>query len=266
VPSSNVNAVRRGTEAWARKDIDAMLREYDEHVEVVDPERAGPGPFRGHDAFRRWYAEWLESWEHYDVEHEAIVDLGDQVVLFQRHAGVAKGSGIALDHRGALLVGLREGKVVLHRPYTHRADALEAVGLTDGESWRTAIEAILAGYEAWNRRDVDALMGLLDPGAEFVPLPQGLMESFQIGEGMDSFVASSADTWEEYVIVPLVFVPAGDRVMVELDVRAKSRASGIALEERWAHVFTLRDTRLVRIQAFRSREEGLQALAYPDQP
>ena len=88
----------------------------------------------------------MESWDHYAVEVEALVDVGDHVVLFQHHVGRAKGSGIELDQRGALLVGLRDGKVVLHRPFTHRADALEAAGLSDGDSWRTAIETIAAGW------------------------------------------------------------------------------------------------------------------------
>ena len=264
MPSSNVDAVRRGTEAWARKDIDAMLREYDEHVEVVDPERAGPGPFRGHEAFKRWYAEWLESWEHYDVEHEAIVDAGDQVVLFQRHVGVAKGSGIALDHRGALLVRLRDGKIVLHRPFTHRAEALEAAGLADGETWRTVIERIAAGMEAWNRHDIDQVVQMIEPDAEYVPIEQSIMSKFTGPEGMREFFNASIEVWEEFIFTPVAFVPIGDAMLVELHVKGTGRGSGIVIEEHWAHVYTQRDGRFVRFHAYRSPEEAFDALTYPD--
>ena len=44
MPSPNIEVVRRALVAWDRKDLDAMLQEYDPDVEVVDPERAGPGP------------------------------------------------------------------------------------------------------------------------------------------------------------------------------------------------------------------------------
>ncbi len=264
MPSSNVEVVRRGTQAWARGDLDAMLREFDEQVEIVDPERAGPGPFRGHEAFRQWYAEWLESWERYDAEHEAIVDVGETVVLFQHHVGVAKGSGIELDHRGALLLRLRDGKIVLHRPYTHRAEALEAAGLTDGNRWRTAIETIAAGMEAWNRHDIDGVMQMIEPDAEYVPIEQSVMPRFTGPEGMRQFFNASMEVWEEFLFIPVAFVPIGDAVLVELDVKGTARGSGIVIEEHWAHVYTQRDGRLVRFHAYRSPEEAYDALTYSE--
>jgi hypothetical protein len=266
VPSPNVEAVRRGVEAWDRKDIDAMLQVYDAGVEVTDPERAGVGPFRGHDGYRRWLAEWMESWEHYDVTHEAIVDAGEHVVLFEHHIGVAKGSGIALDHRGALLVRVRDGKVVLHRPYTHRADALSDAGLSDGESWRAAIERVIAGYAAWNRHDVDALAKMMEPGVEFVPIEQSISQSFTGPQGMREFFDASQDAWEDFQFKPISFIPIRDSLLVELDVKGTARSSGIVVEEHWAHVYVQREGRLMRFEAFRTPDEAFAALAYPDQP
>ena len=266
MPSANAAVVLRGVEAWSRGDLDAMLREYDENVEIVDPERVGAGPFRGHEAYKKWFAEWIESWATYDVEIEAVVDVGDRFVLLQHHMGRAKGSGIELDQRGALLVQVRDGKIVLNRPYTHRAEALEGAGLTDGESWRTAIETIIAGYEAWNRQDVESLAQMMEPGAEFVPIEQSIQQSFTGPEGMRNFFDASMEVWEEFLFNPVAFVPVGDAVLVELDVKGTARGSGIVIEEHWAHVYTQRDGRLVRFVAFRSTEEALQALAYPDRP
>ena len=114
MPSANVEVVRRGVAAWSRQDFDAMLREYDPQVHVVDPERAGAGPFVGHDAYRRWYAEWLESWEEYDIEHEAIVEVGDHVVLFQRHVGRAN----------ARIVWARQSHCSLRIAYVPKGDAV----------------------------------------------------------------------------------------------------------------------------------------------
>ncbi len=207
-----------------------------------------------------------DAWARGDVEIEALVEVGDRVVLFQHHVGRAKGSGIELNQRGALLVEVCAGKIVLHRPYTLRAEALEDAGLTEGESWRTAIETILAGYAAWNRSDVDSLVKMLEPDAEFVPLEQSMMQTFTGPEGMRQFFDASMEVWEEFTFVPMAFVPIGDAVLVELDVRGTAQGSGIVIEEHWAHVYTQQGGRLVRFQAFRAKDEALEALAYPDRP
>ncbi len=238
MPSANVEVVRRGAEAWSRGDLDAMLREYARDVEIIDPERVGAGPFRGHEAVRQFIAEWLEAWDRYELALEAIVDAGDAAVLFQRHSGRAKGSGIELDHRGALLVRLRGGKIVLHRPYTHRADALDDAGVRPGEMWRAIVERLLEGYAAWNRGDQEGLLAVAGPDVELVPV------RFE----------------------PLAFEPAGDRMLVEVDVDGRSRTSGIELRERWAHLYTLSDGRPVRLQGFTNSDEARRALAYPEAP
>ena len=238
MPSANVEVVRRGAEAWSRGDLDAMLREYARDVEIIDPERVGAGPFRGHEAVRQFIAEWLEAWDQYELALEAIVDAGDAAVLFQRHSGRAKGSGIELEQRGALLVRLRGGKNVLHRPYTHRADALDDAGVRPGEMWRATVERLLEGYAAWNRGDLEGLLAMAGPDVELVPV------RFE----------------------PLSFEPAGDRMLVEVDVDARSRTSGIALRERWAHLYTLSDGRPVRLQGFTNSDEARRALAYPEAP
>jgi ketosteroid isomerase-like protein len=263
VPSQNIEVVRRGLAAWERGDVDTMLREYDPDVEIADPERAG-GPFRGHRAYKEWFAEWMDSWERYNVEIEALVEVGDDVVLFQHHSGRAKASGVELDQRGALLVKLRDGKIVLHRPFTHRADALEGAGLADGEVWRGAIETILEGMDAWNRRDVERVMQIIEPDAEYVPIEQSVTPSFTGPEGMREFFDSSMEAWKEFIFTPIVFVPVGDSIVVELDVKGTARTSGIQISENWAHVYTVHGGRLVRFHAFRSPDEAYAALSYPD--
>jgi uncharacterized protein len=264
VASPNVEAVRRATDAFRRRDMEAMLREAAPDIEISDPERAGPGPFRGHDAFVAWLEEWLESWETYDAEVEAFVDLQDRVVALVHHRGRARGSGVEIDHRGALVNTVRDGKIAHYQPFTHVDQALEAAGLADGGMWDAAIQRILAGYEAWNRRDVDALTKLFDSDMEFVPISQSIMPAFRGREGMEGFAAASADAWEEFVFAPIAFMPLRDRLLVDLEVRGVGRESGIALEEHWAHVYTIQDGRVARFHAFRSRDEALEALAYPD--
>ena len=139
-------------------------------------------------------------------------------------------------------MGLRDGKIVLHRPFTHRADALEAAGFANGDQLRNAIELIGSGMDAWNRHDIDRVSQ----------------------EGLREFFNASTDVWEEFIFTPIAYVPKGDAVVVELDVKGTARGSGIVIEEQWAHVYRQRDGRLVRFHAFRSPEEAYAALSYPE--
>jgi ketosteroid isomerase-like protein len=52
-----------------------------------------------------------------------------------------------------------------------------------------------------------------------------------------------------------------NRVIAVMQVHAQGRASGLALDEEWAHVWTLRDARAVRIEMFTSRRDALDAVA-----
>jgi ketosteroid isomerase-like protein len=180
-------------------------------------------------------------------------------------SAVGRGSGIEIEARSAAVQGFRDGRISSYRPYTDRAEALEAAGLSDGQMWRDAIETALAGYEAWNRRDVEALRSLIGPDVELVPISQSPdMRAFRTGEGLGPFVESARETWEEFRFVPVAFVRSGDRLLVDVDVHAKARGSGIELQERWAHLYTLREGTLVRLQAFTDRDEAQAALAYPE--
>jgi ketosteroid isomerase-like protein len=248
-------------EAFQSGDEEALRRSLHPGIELSDPERTGAGPFRGPEQFVRFAHEWLDTWDDYDLTLESLVVIGDRLVAFVRYQGTARGSGIPLDQRGAQLLSARDGLIASFRPYTDRDEALEAAGLRDPGGWRAAIDTLRDGYAAWNRRDYDALLALLPPRFEVVPVLQSPdMPAFSGMEGIERFWESMLSTWESFVFTPLSYEPTGDQILVELKVNAKARASGIELEEHWAHLYTLRDGGFVRLQAFLSRDEALGAL------
>jgi ketosteroid isomerase-like protein len=248
-------------DAFRRGDAEAMLRLVDRDVEISDPERVGKGPFVGHDEFLKFIGDWMETWEQYEVLLEARVVVGETVVAFVRHLGRAAGSGVQVDQPGAHFCRVQDGLVVFWRPYSDRTEALGAAGLQQPDMWRTAIDTLQEGYEAWSRRDYDALLGLLPKEFEFVPVVQAPdMPAFSGREGIEEFWESLLSTWKSFVFFPQSYEPLGDQVLVEVRVRAKARASGIELEERWAHLYTLRDGEFVRMQAFLDPDEARAAL------
>jgi ketosteroid isomerase-like protein len=261
---TTIEPVFAGLRAFREGDTAALLRQFHPDIEISDPERAG-GPFRGHDALLAWSADWMENWDEYEMELLAPVVTQDSVVALVHHKGRARASGIEFDQLGAQHYRVRDGLIVYWRPYTDRGEALAAAGLQDPDQWLRAIDMLRAGYDAWNRRDFEALATFLTDDMEIVPvldLPD--MPPFTGRESAERFWESSLTTWETFVFTPLAFEPHGDQLLVEVRANARARGSGIELEQHMAHLYTLRDGELVRLQAFTSTEEARESLAYPE--
>lgn len=77
-------------------------------------------------------------------------------------------------------------------------------------------------------------------------------------EGANQFNAEWADAWDDWEMEPEDFIDAGERVVVILTQRGRSKATGIPVEMRFAQVWTLRDGRGVRMELYGSVEEALE--------
>jgi ketosteroid isomerase-like protein len=129
----NVDIVRRGYEALAGGRID---------FETLDPEIEWRGPREfpdlaepryGHEGVRQYMAKLSEVFDEYRMVAEEFIDAGgDQVLVFSREGGSGRGSGAKVQtHPTAHLWTIRDGKAVRMQSYWERADALEAVGLSE---------------------------------------------------------------------------------------------------------------------------------------
>ena len=89
------------------------------------------GKWSGREAMVRAAWEWVQTFDLLRVQAERFFEAGDSVVVFTRHTGKAKVSGLPIDAEFADVLTLREGLVVRMNQYRERADALEAVGLAE---------------------------------------------------------------------------------------------------------------------------------------
>jgi ketosteroid isomerase-like protein len=128
--------------------------------------------------------------------------------------------------------------------------------VTEGE-----IDALLKGYEAWNRGEFDAIDGVLDPEIEWQPGFGALEEGEHRGiDGFRSFIESWLESFDDFHIVPELLVQKGDRVVVVAHQEGRGHGSGIELEARVVHVWTIRDGLAVGWWGPRTLEEALEAL------
>ena len=63
--------------------------------------------------------------------------------------------------------------------------------------------------------------------------------------------------WEHWRAVAEDFLEVGNQVVVLATYRGRGKGSGIELEQEGAHVFELRDGKVVRLEIFASRERAI---------
>ena len=79
-------------------------------------------------------------------------------------------------------------------------------------------------------------------------------------EGAMQFNAEWADAWDGWELEVEDYLDAGERVVVILNQRGRSKATGIPVDMRFAQVWTLRDGQAIRMQMYASPEEALEAV------
>jgi ketosteroid isomerase-like protein len=91
----------------------------------------GAGIYNGLGGVRRFWGDWLEPWEDYEIEYSEFADVGDSVMCVFRQAATGKGSGIRSKRDFFALWDLKDSKVVRFRLFESREQALEAAGLSE---------------------------------------------------------------------------------------------------------------------------------------
>jgi ketosteroid isomerase-like protein len=84
---TNVDVVRANSEAFSRRDADAMLELYAPDAVVIDRRQVGWGEFRGHDALRSYYQGLFDNAEELHEDLEVVSEDGDVVVAACRLRG-----------------------------------------------------------------------------------------------------------------------------------------------------------------------------------
>ena len=128
----NVEAAKRGYEAFARGDIDAILEAMDPEVEEHNPPEVPEAAIhRGREAVRRDWEQTLDLFDDFSIDVEDFFDAGDEVVVYLRYVGRARGSSADIEAVMAHVLTFRDGKVIRLRQFFDRAKALEVAGLSE---------------------------------------------------------------------------------------------------------------------------------------
>ena len=118
------------------------------------------------------------------------------------------------------------------------------------------VERIKAGFAAHNRGDLDALVELYDPEAVFETL---LLGTHHGNEAIRLIYEENQKTMYGYDVVPVELIDVDDKVVAVVQAVGAGSTSEISVDDGFAFVFTFKANRIVREQAFRNRQEALEA-------
>jgi ketosteroid isomerase-like protein len=126
--------------------------------------------------------------------------------------------------------------------------------------------AVRLAVEAYNRRDLDAVVINYHPDLEYHPYREfveaGLAEPCYRGpSGYRAYIADTYEVWGNDVRLELTeLIDLGDRVVTLADMPMRAQASGIPLAQTYAGVSTLKEGRVIRQQDYLTRAQALEAV------
>jgi ketosteroid isomerase-like protein len=131
----NVEAVKRGVEAYNRRDMEALLEELDPEVEwhpaVLVRFEGEARVYRGHEGVREMLGDVFEALAELYTEYSEIRDLGDRIVAIGHLRMRGRESGAVMELPVASVTDLRNGKAIRVWTYLDPREALEAAGLSE---------------------------------------------------------------------------------------------------------------------------------------
>jgi uncharacterized protein len=123
------------------------------------------------------------------------------------------------------------------------------------------VEMARRAYAAFNRGDSEGMVADIAPDFEYVTtgaIP-GVGGVYRGPEGLSRFLESFWGEFDEPGLEVRELIEAEDQVLAGLTFQGRGKQSGVATTWDIWHVWTVRGGKVVRGQAFTSREQALEA-------
>jgi len=123
------------------------------------------------------------------------------------------------------------------------------------------VEVAKRFVDAFNRRDLNALMDTATPDVAFSPALAGTIDDnrFQGREGMRAYFADVDSAWEEFRLIVDEYRDLGDRVLTLGRLEGRGRGSGAAVDTPQGAVADIRDGKISCVRSYLDHGEALRA-------
>jgi ketosteroid isomerase-like protein len=109
----NVEIVRRAHQALNAGEIDALVALCDPSFRLDMADRVfNPAVYHGHEGIRAFYTEVMDVWQSFTWELTDVEERGDLIVVSLESIGKARGSGLELDRRSAMVWHVVDGRAM----------------------------------------------------------------------------------------------------------------------------------------------------------
>ena len=128
----------------------------------------------------------------------------------------------------------------------------------------SAVDLVRRSYAAFERGDMDGVLGDLDPDIEWQQaqgLPHGGTYRGVAEVRRNIFDPLDEQWWNEFSAVPTEFLDAGGEVVVLGRYRGTAKQTGKQLDVPFVHVWTVRGEKAVRFRQFLDTAGWIEALS-----
>src|SRR5436190_10504047 len=127
---------------------------------------------------------------------------------------------------------------------------------------RSDADLITRMLHEWNEGDVDALLEVFDPEVEVRPALSTFLASmvYRGHEGVRTWYVETNEPWAQLQADAERIIEAGDRTIVIVALHARVPGGEIDVAARIAHVVTVRDGRIVRLDGYDEPDKALVAV------
>ena len=114
------------------------------------------------------------------------------------------------------------------------------------------VDTIRAGYDALATGNVPAILAMCDPAIEWTEAEGFPYAGTYIGPDavLSGVIARLGSEWTPFQVKPAEFIDGGDQVVVLGRYAATYNETGKSFDAAFAHVWTLRDGKVVRFRQY----------------
>jgi ketosteroid isomerase-like protein len=120
-------------------------------------------------------------------------------------------------------------------------------------------ELVRSIYAVWERGG--SAIDMFDQEIEMIE--SSVVPGATTARGVDAvarYIASFVNYWDGVQIQPEEYIDAGDQIIVVARFVGRGKSSGVDVDRIWAYVWTIRDGKALRMEAYAERGEALRAV------
>jgi uncharacterized protein len=123
------------------------------------------------------------------------------------------------------------------------------------------VEIVRRGFQAFAENDFEGWFAAATPDLKVYPRPEepGVKSCYEGWDELMDYLVNWYSGWDDYTVEAEQFIDAGEYVVVDVREVGIAEQSGVRVEENFAHVFKLRDGKIVEWRQFGPLREALEA-------